>query len=252
MSGGGADRGLLGRAAASLRDDTAPDGDGERRAPAADQTLARVLGTVRRSRRRRRLVAMMAVQLAVAGVGLGAWAAASGRLRPTLERLAERIGLRPTTSPPAPTRPGRAARPVAPPLEAPAPAAPVAPAAAPAQSPAPSAARPRPPRLARRASSPAPESTDDLYRHAHQAHFQRRDWAAALDAWNRYLAAPEVGRFALEARYNRAIALLRLGRGPEAADALRPFAEGDYGGYRQAEARALLNHLAPPGPRPPP
>jgi hypothetical protein len=48
-----------------------------------------------------------------------------------------------------------------------------------------------------------------------------------------------------EARYNRAIALARLGRNAEAAAALEPFARGDYGAYRQSEANALLNALRP-------
>jgi len=45
----------------------------------------------------------------------------------------------------------------------------------------------------------------------------------------------------LEARYNRAICLVRLGRRAGARAALAPFASGAYGGYRQEDARALLD-----------
>jgi hypothetical protein len=51
------------------------------------------------------------------------------------------------------------------------------------------------------------------------------------------------GHYALEARYNRALTLVRLGRTEEASRALRPFAEGTSHGYRQAEASALLEAL---------
>jgi hypothetical protein len=84
---------------------------------------------------------------------------------------------------------------------------------------------------------------DEVYRQAHQAHFVRGDFAAALSLWDRYLQIPSAPRFAVEARYNRAIALLRLGRRSDAAEALRPFASGDYGSYRRPEARALLDAM---------
>ena len=75
----------------------------------------------------------------------------------------------------------------------------------------------------------------------------QRDFAAALVAWDRYLAS-DGGPLATEARYNRAIALAHLGRTDEATQALRPFADGDYGGYRQHEARALIDRFASPAP----
>jgi hypothetical protein len=80
-----------------------------------------------------------------------------------------------------------------------------------------------------------------LYRRAHELHFRRQDFAAALAAWDAYLAGSATGPLALEARYNRAICLTRLGQSAAARTALLPFARGDYGGYRQAEANALLN-----------
>jgi hypothetical protein len=108
-----------------------------------------------------------------------------------------------------------------------------------------SAPPPSPPSVARRPSAPAPSiDVDALYREAHDAHFVRREPAAALIAWDRYLsAAGSSGRFALEARYNRALCLVRLGRRDEAATALRPFASGEYGGYRREEATQLLHTL---------
>lgn len=87
------------------------------------------------------------------------------------------------------------------------------------------------------------EEVDALYATAHEAHFVRRDPARALEAWNTYLRiAPRDLRagLVLEARYNRAICLLRLGRRDEARDALRPFAEGVYGDYRKDDARVLI------------
>jgi TolA-binding protein len=82
-----------------------------------------------------------------------------------------------------------------------------------------------------------------LYETAHQAHFAARAPAAALPAWDAYLAEFPDGRFALEARYNRAICLVRLGRHDAARAALQPFANGEAGGYRQQDAIALLDAL---------
>lgn len=83
-----------------------------------------------------------------------------------------------------------------------------------------------------------------LYREAHRAHFVQRNWGAALAGWDRYLAAHPRGNFAVEARYNRALCLVRLGRHDAARQALAPFAAGAVGGgYRSAEASALLEAL---------
>jgi hypothetical protein len=105
-----------------------------------------------------------------------------------------------------------------------------------------------PPRVARAddASTVVADAEESLYAAAHHAHFEARDPLAALRAWNAYLAAYPDGRFALEARYNRALALVRLGRASEARAALAPFADGSYGGYRRAEAKALVDALPPP------
>lgn len=100
------------------------------------------------------------------------------------------------------------------------------------------------------AAASAPEPTDDpgraLYADAHHKHFGERDFAGALVAWEAYLRAAPGGRFAAEAQYNRAICLVRLGRTREARAALQAFADGGFGGYRQAEAKALLDALPAP------
>lgn len=95
-------------------------------------------------------------------------------------------------------------------------------------------------------SAPAAVPDADLarYREAHRLHFRARDFAAALRAWDAYLSAFPNGVFAIEARYNRAICLVRLGRKDEARRALGPFARGEVGrGYRKADATKLLEAL---------
>ena len=83
-----------------------------------------------------------------------------------------------------------------------------------------------------------------LYKHAYRLHFTEQRYAAALAAWDEYLRAAPAGRLVVEARYNRAIALARLGRRAEAEAALTPFARGEVsGGYRAREARELLDAL---------
>jgi hypothetical protein len=107
--------------------------------------------------------------------------------------------------------------------------------------------------LARRQrfTSPTPSPADtrsdaeeSTYESAHRAHFAERDPAKALLRWDEYLSAYPDGRFALEARYNRALTLVRLGRSEEARAALGPFADGRYGAYRRIEARDLLDAMA--------
>jgi hypothetical protein len=126
---------------------------------------------------------------------------------------------------------------------------------APPVPPAPSSPRRSAPRwLAPPSTPPAqvppaePQGDPELadYRRAHEAHFRGGDDAAALVAWDRYLERWPDGRMGPEARYNRAVLLVRLGRHEAAAAALRPFAEGRFGGYRRAEATALLETLDAP------
>jgi TolA-binding protein len=93
------------------------------------------------------------------------------------------------------------------------------------------------------ASAAFHDADGDLYRLAHEAHFVSHDYGRALAAWDAYLSEAPRGRFATEARYNRAICLLRLGRDAEARQALEPFASGKMG-YRQSEASQLLEELS--------
>lgn len=106
--------------------------------------------------------------------------------------------------------------------------------------PAPEPPTPEPPQSSEALRDPA----DELYREAHGAHFERRDYGAALAAWDRYLSAAGPGhRWVVEARFNRGVALFRLGQKEAARRALRPFAEGEYGSYRREEAARLLEAL---------
>ena len=81
-----------------------------------------------------------------------------------------------------------------------------------------------------------------LFRRAHDLHFSG-DYDAALAGWDRYLQRYPRGRFAPESRYNRAIALLRLGNTEDARRALQPLAAGRHGTTHTAEARALLDAI---------
>ena len=91
--------------------------------------------------------------------------------------------------------------------------------------------------------TPAEPDEQALYAAAHRLHFVEHNPGAALGAWDTYLRAAPRGRLSVEAHYNRALCLVRLGRAAEAEASLQSFARGAYGGYRQAEARALLDAL---------
>ncbi|HVY37275.1 MAG TPA: hypothetical protein VHM31_05050 [Polyangia bacterium] len=96
--------------------------------------------------------------------------------------------------------------------------------------------------------TPPPATPDDeatAYGRAHAAHFGAGGPQAALAAWNEYLRLFPRGRFEPEARFNRAICLVRLRRFPAAAAALAPFAQGRFGHYRHDEAARLLDWMGP-------
>jgi hypothetical protein len=103
-----------------------------------------------------------------------------------------------------------------------------------------------PPAIARAAEAD-PEG-ETLYAAAHRLHFVERNPGAALGAWDAYLRAAPRGRFSVEAHYNRALCLVRLGRSTEARRALEPFARGAAGGYRQTEASSLLEAMGSAAP----
>lgn len=83
----------------------------------------------------------------------------------------------------------------------------------------------------------------NAYQAAHRTHFDASNPAAALAAWDHYLANFPAGSFAMDARFNRALCLIRLGRLAEGRSALTPFATAVSGSYRQVEAIALLRSL---------
>jgi hypothetical protein len=94
-------------------------------------------------------------------------------------------------------------------------------------------------------ADPSGEDTEQLsYAQAHRVHFVDGDPAKAARLWDSYLTAHPRGRFVPEARFNRALCLIRLSRVDEATAALRSFANGPAGGYRQRDAAVLLEWLA--------
>jgi hypothetical protein len=97
--------------------------------------------------------------------------------------------------------------------------------------------------VAAEAEAPVDPAERRAYDAADRLHFTAHDWPAAIRAWDAYLAAFPRGRYVPEARWNRAIALVRAERRTEAREALEPIAAGSLGGYRQREAASLLSAL---------
>ncbi len=235
---------LLAEATRALRD-TEPVSEFEARA-----TRARVMNGLHQTRVRRRTRLAFLLPIAASFVAVSAWGAASGRARVVLHELQQWVDATVTPASNANT-PRRLAAPkpvLPPPTTEPAPLAPPPPLEpVPAEPSVASAASPA--RAAPSASASSRAERDDptlaLYRAAHAAHFVDHDPARALAAWDAYLRAAPHGQFAPEARYNRALSLVRLGRDQEARSALEPFANGAYGAYRKSEASALLERLGP-------
>jgi hypothetical protein len=205
------------RAARALR--AAHDGA----SPAFQATRRSVLAAAAARKRRRSAFLAVWMPLAAVLVVSSAWAAVTGRLSGLVAI-------------------GRGTGSVSASASAPASASASAPAPAPAPAPVPASAS------APASGSPTPTSSassleDSLYATAHRAHFLSHDPSAALAAWDSYLAAFPAGRFAPEARYNRALALLRLDRLDEARASLAPFADAPPGSYRRTEARELLDAI---------
>jgi hypothetical protein len=92
-----------------------------------------------------------------------------------------------------------------------------------------------------------PPTSDELesFRTARHVH-ERSDPASAIAAWETYLRAFPQGKLAIEARFNRALCLVRAGRTSEAREALVAFASGSFGSYRRTDARNLLRALGEP------
>jgi hypothetical protein len=215
----------------------------------------RVMETARASQRRRSRVVFVAFPIAAVLVATTAWAASTGRLDAALRGVRTLFAPAPVTQPTviasAPRPPPPPSVPVEEPAAPPPPPAPVETPAPPVVSAAPV---PRP-------SAPPPKVVDAdvddassadlaLYKQAHRLHFTDKAYGPALEAWDDYLRQAPGGGFVIEARYNRAICLVKLGRKAEARIALEPFAEGKVaGGYRREEAKKLLEALEPPMPQ---
>lgn len=261
---------LLKRASAAVREETADADEGAR------FTRARVMASLQQSQIRRRSRLAVLLPLAACFAAASAFGMVTGRVPALVQSVSHSLGFSDAPAPkPAPARRKPTSTPVtasptpsAVPAELAAalePLAPVVPAPAELAAPA-GEARAREPRPApalrarERASSAVPvepkasssassalsdvsDRAHELYRVAHRSHFVDHDFVSALRAWDAYLEAAPNGRFVLEARYNRALSLVRLGRTSEARDALAPFASGKFAGYRQEEARALLDAL---------
>jgi hypothetical protein len=82
-----------------------------------------------------------------------------------------------------------------------------------------------------------------LYRRAHELHFGGADRTVALGAWDAYLKAFPRGTFAPEARLNRAVCLVRLGRKAEAEGVLVDIERGRFGADGRRQARKILGAL---------
>lgn len=238
---------LLERATRAFAAETAESGPDDVR---LQQTLQRLQRARRPATERRRTLRTLYWTLAALFVGMGAWANATGRIDEWFES-------EPEPPPPVTPPPARAPRP-APRVSEPAPSEPApvieAPVITPPAPPPPAPARAQPRAPAKEAPSvepprPAPQplaapDVDDVYREAHRAHFNQKDYAGALPLWDRYLELAGPDHVLLpEARFNRAIALYRLGQWAEARRALKPFAGGEYGRYRREDAERLLDAI---------
>jgi hypothetical protein len=242
---------LLDLAARALREETESEAEGNQFA------RARVLASLHQARVRRHKRLVFIAPFGLVFAAASAWGMSSGRVPELARQVAQAIGLMAAPAQQAArfAEPVKA-KPSAP--EPPPPAEPEAELAVPEptaeEAPPPVAAR-VPPRAVKPAPRPSPRPSNDdlpspadpgheLYRAAHRAHFGERDPARALASWDEYLAQARGGRFALEARYNRALCLVRLKRNEDARRALEPFARGDHGSYRRDEATRLLEALS--------
>jgi tetratricopeptide (TPR) repeat protein len=96
-------------------------------------------------------------------------------------------------------------------------------------------------------NSPPPDDSERralrAYREAERLQFDEKDYARALEAWDRYVPLAGKSPLLVDAKWQRALCLVRLGRSDEARSALEPFAHGDLGAYRQSEAQTILGTL---------
>jgi TolA-binding protein len=221
---------LLKAATRALREETEQEQDGR-------FTRARVMASLHQGKVKRRTRLAFILPLAACLAAGTAWAGATGKLPAVFHALSQAVSFSPP--PKAPVE-----KPKTVVVAKPAPVV----VATPEPEPAPvveTVLPPSKPAVAPSSSASFKDTDGDLYRLAHEAHFSAHDYARALSGWDAYLRAAPRGRLATEARYNRAICLLRLGRDDEARTALKPFALGAMG-YRQSEAQQLLEELPEP------
>jgi hypothetical protein len=232
---------LLGDAASALREEGKSDDSQQR------FTRARVMASLHQGTVKRRTRLAFVLPIAATFVATSAWGVSSGRAIVWIEEIRTVFGFPSEPAPPAEAPKARATK-KAPRLEAKPekPVDEVVP-AIPTPEPVPEeTAKPAPERVPVPASAAPDAGLDaelELYRTAHRAHFTERDSTAALAAWDAYLGKAPKGRFVLEARYNRALCLVRLDRKAEARKALEPFARGAFGDYRKREATELMEVL---------
>lgn len=262
---------LLERATRALRETSAEPN------PRSGLTRARLLESAEKRGRSRRtswlrgwvgLIALLGASTALARVAQQYWPEIKQAVAPAEQRQSVAARRKPPAPRPVPAAvPATDPAPVAVPLVLQPPAEPhVEPREPPEPSaPAPPPKRVRPkPRRAEPAPTPAPGPAPEavagppgvrsdpppvvesaelaLFRRAQRLHLARD--SAALGAWDDYLRVAEHGALVPEARYNRALCLVRAGQKAEARAALEPFARGGYGEYRRREAQALLDALS--------
>ncbi len=232
---------LLKAATQALRDETA-EGEADGRF-----TRARVMASLHQGKVKRRTRLAFILPIAACLAAGTAWGAATGRLPAMFQALSQVVSY--TRKAPAEDQTTRS-KPSAAARQADVPAQPVPPSIDVPKAPALDAPKPEPKvrlsasgKVAPKSSAAFQDTDGDFYRLAHEAHFSSHDYAHALRGWEAYLQAAPRGRLATEARFNRAICLLRLGRDAEARQALEPFASAKMG-YRQSEAQGLIDELS--------
>src|SRR5262245_39854214 len=219
---------LLDEAVGALREESASDDAAHR------FTRARVMASLHQRTVKRRTYLAFVLPVAATFIATSAWGVSSGRARVWIEEIRVAFGIAkseeaaPAPKPAAPKRAVRAPEPKPPNEPSEAVVVPPPPVEEPEK---PVAVTPLAPPSAFAAPDAGLDAELELYRTAHRAHFAEHNSRAALAAWDAYLAKAPRGKFALEARYNRALCLVRLDRKAEARAALEPFARGAFGAY---------------------
>ncbi len=246
---------LLSKMTSALADEH----DGATAVPEA--TRARVVRTLAERKPRRRKWLSIGIPAFVLFGGSTAWAAATGNLPPVMQKvvsvlIGEAEVEEPVVEAPQPKKFGKWTPPApAPEAEAPAPEVAeeepeevVEEPAAEVSEPEPVASvtkNPKPLSEATKKAALPPEDHTALltYRAAHRAHFQQGDCAGAVSGYRKYLREQPGGTFALEAKYNLGVCLIRMGQSAEAKRLLQPFADGTYGNYRKEKSQELIDAL---------